>query len=130
MKIFRPITLLVILLVIFIGYSIYYTFSGSQYISAKDAKIKIKNNSIKHIIDVRTQAEWNLGQHTNAIHFPNGSINEESIKRVLPSFNVKKEDGILVYCNSGQRARKASNKLNEAGYKNVFYIAGHYSSIE
>lgn len=130
MKIFRPITLVILLLVGFIGYSIYYTFSGSQYISAKDAKIKIKNNSIKHIIDVRTQSEWNLGHYNSAIHFPNGRMNEESIKKLLPEFNINKNDGILVYCNSGQRARNAANKLNDAGYKNVFYIAGHYSSIE
>lgn len=130
MKIFRPITLVILLLVGFIGYSVYYTFSGSQYITAKDAKEKIKNKKIKHIIDVRTQSEWNLGHYNSAIHFPNGNMNKESIRRILPKFNVKKEDGILVYCNSGQRARKASNKLNDAGYKNVFYIAGHYSSIE
>ena len=122
--------LIALFILLLIGYSIYYTFSGYQYITSKEAKQMIVSGKIKHIIDVRTKNEWNLGHYDNAIHFPTGNMNNESIKRILPKFNVKKEDGILVYCNSGQRARNAANKLNDAGYKNVFYIAGPYFTIQ
>ena len=118
------------ILLLLLGYAAYYTFSGSQYISAKKAKQMIKSKEIVHVIDVRTQAEWNLGHYKNAIHFPSANINQESIKKVLPKMNVKKTDGILTYCNSGQRARAAAEKLEKAGYKNTYYIAGNHLTIQ
>ena len=42
---------------------------------------------------------------------------------------INKNDGILVYCNTGQRARKAAEKLKKLGFKNVFYIASTYKTI-
>jgi len=37
--------------------------------------------------------------------------------------------GLLVYCNTGQRARFAAEKLEGLGFKDVYYIAGLYTSL-
>lgn len=119
-----------LILLFFLGYAAYYTFSGSQYISSKKAKQMIKTGKIKHVIDVRTETEWNLGHYKNAIHFPSGDVTQETIRNLLPKMNVKKTDGILVYCNSGQRARAVAEKLEKADYKNTYYIAGNHLTIQ
>jgi len=104
----------------------YYTFSGANLLTAREAKNMIKSGKVKHIIDVRTETEWKLGHYDGAIHIPRIEIS----KKRLDSNNIKKKDTILVYCNTGQRARMASEKMMELGYVNVYYIAGHYSTIQ
>lgn len=101
----------------------YYTYSGTQLITSKKAKEMIKKENVK-ILDVRTKVEWNIGHHPDAIHIPNGDITKKKINKY---FN--KKDKIIVYCNTGQRARQASEKLKSYGYENVYYIAGTYKSL-
>lgn len=107
------------------AYMAYYTYTGNNLVSSKKAKKMIKENNNVKIIDVRTQGEWVLGHHKKAIHIPAGYITEKELKKN----NVNKNDIIIVYCNTGQRARKASENIKELGYENVYYIAGTYKSI-
>jgi rhodanese-related sulfurtransferase len=106
-----------------ISFANYYTLTGIYLISNIEAKKKIKSGEIKVIIDVRTLIEFNLGHYPNALHLPYNKINKKSIKE------INKNNGILVYCNTGQRARKAAEKLKSLGFKNVFYIASTYKTI-
>lgn len=99
-----------------------YTFSGDNLISSKDAREQIKNGEFPQIIDVRTKMEYNAGHYPGAINIPVLSINEETTKNLL-------NRRTLVYCNTGQRARFASKKLNELGFSEVYYIAGTYGSL-
>jgi len=108
----------------------YYTFTGENLISANEAKKMLKNKEIKFVVDVRTKTEYNLGHYKNAIHFPIGSMNTKNIKKFEEKYNINKNEGILVYCNSGQRARSAAEKLINYGFKNVYYIAGPHISIQ
>jgi rhodanese-related sulfurtransferase len=101
----------------------YYSVSGVDLINTKDAKKMIKTGGIKNIIDVRTKTEWNMGHFKNAIHIPINDINEKSTKK------LKKEEGILTYCNTGQRARAAAERLKELGFKKVYYIDGTYTGL-
>ena len=101
----------------------YYTLSGVDLLEAKEAKRKIKMNDIEYIIDVRSQTEWNLGHYPGALHIPVTELKKEK----MPKNSIDK--GILVYCNTGQRARLAAEKLKTLGYNKVYYIAGTYSSI-
>ena len=101
----------------------YYTLTGIDLISDIEAKTKIKSGEIKVIIDVRTLMEFNLDHYPNALHLPYNKINKNSVNK------INKNDGILVYCNTGQRARKAAEKLKKLGFKNVFYIASTYKTI-
>lgn len=101
----------------------YYTLSGVNLLEAKEAKRKIKTNDIEYIIDVRSQTEWNMGHYPGALHIPVTELKKEK----MPKNSIDK--GILVYCNTGQRARRAAETLKELGYNKVYYIAGTYSSI-
>lgn len=99
-----------------------YTYFGQNLISSEEAKRLIKEGEIKAVIDVRTATEWRSGHYRGALHIPVDKINEKTTAE-LP------KKGLLVYCNTGQRARFAAEKLEELGFKNVYYIAGHYSSL-
>jgi phage shock protein E len=99
-----------------------YTEFGKNLISSAEAKKLIKEGKIKKVIDVRTSVEWRAGHYRGALHIPVDKINEKTTTE-LP------KKGLLVYCNTGQRARFAAEKLEDLGFEDVYYIAGHYSSI-
>lgn len=102
----------------------FYTLSGVNLVSSKAAKKMIKDGRIKEVIDVRTELEWNVGHYKKAKHYPGAKFDAEFVKK-FPD----KKMGILTYCNSGQRARAAAEKLVRMGYKNVYYIAGSYTTL-
>ena len=99
-----------------------YTFLGQNLVSSEEAKRLIKEGKIKKVIDVRTAMEYRAGHYPRALHIPVDKINEKTTAE-LP------KRGLLVYCNTGQRARFAAEKLEELGFKQIYYIAGHYSSL-
>ena len=47
----------------------------------------------------------------------------------MDKLKMGKEE-ILVYCNTGQRARRAAEVLRKLGYKNVYYIESSYTSLK
>ena len=99
-----------------------YTYFGENLVSSKDAKKMIRTGTIKKVIDVRTIAEYRAGHYKGAVHIPVNKINRKTTTE-LP------KKGLLVYCNTGQRARFAAEKLEDLGFEDVYYIAGHYSSL-
>lgn len=100
----------------------YYSLSGVGALDAKTAANYIKDDKIKYVIDVRTKMEWDYGHYKDAIHVPVTEFREDH-----PKFrNINKSAGILVYCNTGQRARYAAEKLRSYGYRNVYYLTGSY----
>lgn len=116
--------LLIPILAIF-GYFLYkYAMTGAAYISAEDAKKKLANNEVDVVLDVRTNMEYSLGHYPNAKHIP-----ITLLKQRAPNELPDRTASILVYCNTGQRARKASEILMALGYKNVRYIATPYTSL-
>jgi rhodanese-related sulfurtransferase len=101
----------------------YYSLSGTQLISASRAKKMIKSGEIKHVVDVRSKFEWDFGHYPGAVHMPVNVISQDRLK------GFKKDDGIVVYCNTGQRARVGAEKIASFGFKKVYYIDGLYSTI-
>ena len=99
-----------------------YTYFGQNLVSSEEAKRLIKDRKIKRVIDVRTAMEWRAGHYPKALHIPVDKINEKTTTE-LP------KRGLLVYCNTGQRARFAAEKLEGLGFKDVYYIAGLYKSL-
>jgi|SRR6056300_452108 rhodanese-related sulfurtransferase len=96
-----------------------YSLSGKQLVTAKEAKKLL--GSVK-VVDVRTPAEYRMGHYPGAINIPVTVISRRTT-RSLP------KSGILVYCNTGQRARFAAEKLVSLGFENVVYIDGSYKSL-
>ncbi len=103
----------------------YYSLNGIYLLSDEKAKEYIRRGIITHIIDVRTQLEWKMGHHPLASHIPVTEIS----KKTLQNANIFMNEGILVYCNTGQRARYASEKIAKLGYKKVYYIDSTYNTI-
>ena len=99
-----------------------YTFMGQNLVSSSEAKRLIKEGKIKKVIDVRTIAEYHMGHYPKALHIPVSKIDEKTTTE-LP------KKGLLVYCNTGQRARFAAEKLEELGFEDVYYIAGPYTGL-
>ena len=118
--------LVIIAVIVFIYYSYQYavSFDISKYrISSETAKNLIKNKKIDVILDVRTDAERNtLGYYPGSLHIQSADL-EKQFK--YPNKNTS----ILIYCNTGHRARMAADKLHNMGYKNTMYISSTYNSI-
>jgi phage shock protein E len=113
-----------------LGYTLYagakyYSLTGIGLITSEKAKEMILNKSINKIIDVRTNFEYNLGNYNNSINIPVNEINQENLNKFL----INKNDTILVYCNTGQRARYAVEKLRNLNYNNTYYIEGSYTTL-
>lgn len=106
-----------------ISFANHFTYSGSNLISAKNAKTLIKKGFIDTIIDIRTKLEYEFGHYPSAINIPVNGINKNTTK------NISKDSNILVYCNTGQRARAAADKLNKLGFTKVVYIPGTYNTL-
>jgi len=103
-----------------------YTYNGDQLITSRDAKKSITKGDIQHVVDVRTPAEYQLGHFEGSKHIPVHLMSKSELKKA----GIGKSDSILVYCNTGQRARFAAEKMKRLGYTKVQYIAGSYTSLQ
>ena len=70
----------------------------------------------------RDNSEWRLGHYPGAVHIPVNKLGKRTTSK-LP------KKGLLVYCNTGQRARFAAEKLVELGFTEVYYISGLYTDL-
>lgn len=102
----------------------YYTFYSPYKVSADEAKQLIQDRKIDVVLDVRSRLEYNLGHYPEALHIPTANLSDQA-ETVIPN----KETSILVYCNTGQRSRYATDLLRAKGYKNVRYITGPYWTL-
>jgi phage shock protein E len=101
-----------------------YTVKSPHLVTAEQAKQLINENKIDVVLDVRTKMEYSLGHYPEALHIPTGVLNQQ-VESLIPNKNTR----ILIYCNTGQRARYATDLLRGKGYKNVKYIAGSYLGL-
>lgn len=106
-------------------YGFYFTVSSPYMISAEKARSLLNQKKIDLVLDVRTKVERDVfGYFPGSIHIPAGSLDQEAIRKY-----PNKDVNILVYCNTGQRARVATEKLRSFGFKNVFYIPTSHVSL-
>jgi rhodanese-related sulfurtransferase len=113
-----------VIVLLVVMYMVWYAYSSPLRISASEAKRQIKSQEIKRIVDVRTDAEVEaLGSYPNSLHIPAAQI------KARAASTLGQNDSILLYCNSGQRARAAAENLQSMGYSNVHYIAEPYTFL-
>lgn len=84
----------------------------------------IKEGEDIKIIDVRLQSEYEAGHIPTAINIPYQNIKEELPKRE----DIKKDDYIVLYCRTGERASMACEILTNMGYSNVKNLTGGISA--
>ncbi len=65
------------------------------------------------IIDVRTKEEFNQGAVPGALHHDIMDM----MSGIFP--NISKEEEVILYCESGNRAMMAKNMMEDMGFKNV-----------
>ncbi len=117
---------LIIILLIITLIGLYRYANESPYkISTKAANELIAANKLAGILDVRTAAEREvLGYYPGSFHVAASDL-DVIVPQMFPDKNVH----LLIYCNTGQRARKAAEKLQAMGYKNTVYIVGTYKEL-
>ncbi len=94
-------------------------------ISSATAKQLLAANRFAGVLDVRTTAEREvLGYLPGSYHIPAVDLDV-----IVPQMFPDKSVHLLIYCNTGQRARKAAEKLHAIGYKNAVYITGSYKDL-
>ena len=102
-----------------------YANESPYKISSGTAKQLLAANKFAGILDVRTAAEREvLGYLPGSYHVPAVDL-DVIIPQMFPDKNVH----LLIYCNTGQRARRAAEKLQALGYKNTVYIVGSYREL-
>ena len=86
-------------------------------VSVQDVKARLDSHTLKHLIDVRTPAEWEGGHIEGATHVPLAGI-------LNNGFTVPKDEEIVVHCGTGYRANIAASYLQQNGYRNICSLAG------
>ncbi|WP_413999186.1 thioredoxin domain-containing protein [Flavobacterium sp. W1B] len=97
------------------------TPTNIKTIEAKDFADKIKTTSNPQILDVRTPEEFtaeHINKATNVDWLGNSFVADAE------KFDKKKP--VFVYCKSGGRSKKASEKLQELGFKNIYELNGGF----
>jgi rhodanese-related sulfurtransferase len=84
-----------------------------QTLSAADAPL---------LLDVRTPEEFASGHIEGALLVPVAELPDE-----LDQLGAYKDRGVVVYCESGGRANKALDVLEEAGFHNLTILEGSMS---
>lgn len=88
-------------------------------------------NNFDYILDVREIYEYKENNIENTYHIPL-SLLEDGKK--LNSFNslrnINKDSNILLFCNTGKRARKATNIILQQGYDNVYYMNINFDELK
>ena len=94
-------------------------------ISATEARKRLAEHKVDVVLDVRTDAERKaLGFFPRSLHMPRDRLEAD-----FPHAYPDKSTRILVYCNTGHRARLATDALHAMGYTNTKYITSSYMSL-
>jgi phage shock protein E len=109
-----------------IFYTLYtYAVVSKWRISANEARQRLSRGEFDVVLDVRTGLERaTLGSYPGSVHIPASDLERDMSVR-FPD----KELSILVYCNTGHRARRATDKLHALGYVNARYISSSHLSL-
>lgn len=79
------------------------------------------------LIDVRTPAEFRQSHLPESISMPLDTLNVSEVSELL---SKRETDGILLICQSGQRAAKAAEKLADEIASPVTVVEGGLNAIE
>jgi thioredoxin len=90
-------------------------------IEAKAFAEKINTTPNPQIIDVRTPEEFNSDHIENA-----KNVNWLGDNFVKDAEKYDKTKPLFVYCKSGARSKKAAEKLDELGFKNIYQLEGGF----
>jgi len=118
-------SLVFLVFIAFVYFSYQYAVSSKYIISSENAKKMITDKKIDLVLDVRTDSERSmLGYYPGSKHIQSADL-EKRMTTEYPDKDIR----IISYCNTGHRARMATEKLHQLGYKNAMYISSTYTSL-
>lgn len=94
-----------------------YMRRGGQ-VPKKQAEELVKNGAI--IVDVRNPDEYQRGHLSQAYNMPLDNVDSLMMAKFKDT-----ERPILVHCQSGMRSKRAKDRLERAGYKNVYDLGSY-----
>lgn len=89
------------------------------YISVEELKMKKQDQDLV-ILDAREKEEYEISHISNAHFVGYSNFSSEEFSHIF----TNKSTTIVVYCSVGIRSETISEKLAEAGYKNVYNLYG------
>ena len=94
-----------------------------EVLSYDDFKNQISNDNVL-LFDVRTMDEFNSGHLKGSINidFYEEKLFDKFFKK------VNKLKPIYIYCRSGNRSKKSSEKLKKLGFVKIFDLEGGYKN--
>lgn len=93
-------------------------------IDYENAKVILKNDKEAILLDVRSPQEYKEGHLEGSINIPLYDLSKKSENTIK-----NKECTIIVYCQSGNRSKKAIDILSNKGYENLYNIKGGLDNI-
>lgn len=93
------------------------SISGFKSVGADEA-VRVYNRDA-WVLDVRTEAEYKMGFIGEA-----DNISSTELRSKLASIADKKDEPVLVYCQSGARSSNAARMLVKEGFKDVYNLSG------
>lgn len=97
---------------------LYHQRTSSKAIGPQQAVMLI-NRSEGVVVDVREKKEFDAGHIVDSIHIPLAKFAQR-----LSELKKHKDKPVIVVCKMGQQAGDASKQLQEAGYEQVYKMAG------
>jgi rhodanese-related sulfurtransferase len=88
-----------------------------QQINPRELKERLDSGQVGLLLDVRDDWEYSMAAIEGATHIPLGELVDRLQELAF-------EDDIVVYCHFGQRSYQAGQILKEAGFNNVYNLAG------
>lgn len=95
----------------------------NENLSYENALTILKNDINAILIDVRSPQEYAEGHLDNAINIPLYDLETKYEQ-------INKDATIILYCQSGNRSRRALKILKDKGYDNVYQINGGLDNIK
>ena len=96
----------------------------NQNLSLNEIKEIMKNNENAILVDVRSRQEYLEGHLNGSVNIPLYEL-EQCCERTLKD----KEAIIIVYCQYGERSKKAIMLLKRHGYRNLYHLKGGLDAI-
>ena len=97
---------------VLVGAAFLFLGTGGPTVTADEARALVKQGAV--LLDVRTTGEFAEGHVAGAVNLPVSEL-EANLKEVP----ARKDQPIVVYCQSGRRSALAKKVLEEAGFSKV-----------
>lgn len=108
-----------------VGFLVLYAKYSPYWLPTAVARQRLKSGQFDVVLDVRTDAERKtLGHLKGSVHIPMLDLTQD-VRERIPNQKAR----ILVYCNTGQRSRLATDVLRSLGYRNAFYTSASYTEL-